>query len=265
MKEQVFIYCLIVIIFIISCNNIETPSEILQKTINTIDTIESIYFEQDMWRSNPGNIRDTIFRFREMYFKRLIPDSVVGVKGHWYMYINDKENVIYEDIYDGNRLIRKNNHDSVARIYDLVQYPEFRETHFWGHNTLYGMQYEFKFILSNMESYSVVRLNDTIVDDKQCTQIVIELKDIISMPGFATNLEDMQGSISRTCYFIDKKTNIPIRMKGVNYSVDNPEQLIFIDQRYHNIKFNLEINEYEQFNTSEESIEGFEKRELKPE
>jgi len=25
---------------------------------------------------------------------------------------------IYEDIYNGNRLIRKNNRDSIARIYD---------------------------------------------------------------------------------------------------------------------------------------------------
>ncbi len=93
-----------------------------------------------MSRTNPRDINDTIFRYREMYFKRLITDSIVGVKGRWKMYINDKENVIYEDIYDGNRLIRKNNGDSAARIYDLVKYPDSKKDHFWSHNTLYGMQ-----------------------------------------------------------------------------------------------------------------------------
>lgn len=113
----------IVLIVLNSCNEKETPSEILQKAINTIDTVETIYYKQDMSRSNPQNINETIFRFREMYFKRLITDSIVGVKGHWYMYVNDKENVIYEDIYDGNRVIRKNNRDSLAVIYDLIKYP----------------------------------------------------------------------------------------------------------------------------------------------
>ena len=107
------------LIIITSCNVKETASDILQMTVNSIDTIETVYFKQDMSRTNPQNINDTIFRYREMYFKRLITDSIVGVKGHWYMYVNDKKNVFYEDIYDGNRLTRKNNQDSTVRIYDL--------------------------------------------------------------------------------------------------------------------------------------------------
>lgn len=265
MKINGIIYLLTVLIVLTSCNEKETASEILQKTINTIDTIETIYYKQDMSRSNPQNILDTIFRYREMYFKRLISDSIVGVKGHWYMYVSDKENVIYEDIYDGERLIRKNNRDSVARIYDLVKFPDFRKKHFWSHNTLHGMQYEFKYILDNINSYSIERMIDTIIDSKDCYQIIVRLENKMTMPGFATELENNEGSISKTLYFIDKETYYPVRMKTESYSTNNPEQKTIFDQRYYDIEFNLTIDEHVQFNTSYESMTGFEKREMKPE
>jgi len=67
------------LILIASCNKKETASALLKKTINTIDAIETIYYKQDMARTNPQNINDTIFRYREMYFKRLTSDSIVGV------------------------------------------------------------------------------------------------------------------------------------------------------------------------------------------
>lgn len=200
-----------------------------------------------------------------MYFKRLITDSIVGVKGHWYMYISDKESIIYEDIYDGNRLIRKNNHDSVARIYDLVKYPDFKKNHFWSHNTLFGIQYEFKFMLKNQDLYSIERLNDTIINNNNCYQIFVVLKNKTTMPGFAIKLEESDGSISQTKYFIDKKTNYPIKFKAEFYTVDNPKQKSFIDQTYYDIKFNLDINEAEQFNVTGKSIEGYEIIEMKPE
>jgi len=255
----------LILILLTSCNKKETASGILQKTINTIDTIETIYYKQDMMRTNPQNINDTIFRYREMYFKRLISDSIVGLKGHWYMYINDKENIIYEDVYDGNRLIRKNNRDSIVRLYDLVKFPDFKRTHFWSHNTLYGMQYEFKYILNNPDSYSIERLNDIIVDSRDCYQIRVRLDNKMTMPGFATKLENNEGSISKTLYFIDKETYYPIRIKGESYSTDNPKQKVFIEQRYYDIKFNLTVDEYIQFNTLNESMLGFEIIEMKPE
>lgn len=130
MKGNKTFLIIINLIVFMSCNKSETAIDILSETINTIDTIETIYYKQDMSRTNPRNANDTIQRYREMYFKRLISDSIVGVKGHWYMYIDDKENVIYEDIYDGDRLIRINNRDSVARIYDLVKYPDFKKKPF---------------------------------------------------------------------------------------------------------------------------------------
>ncbi len=248
-----------------SCHKKDTALELLQKTINTIDTIETIYYKQDMARTNPQNMTDTIFRYREMYFKRLISDSIVGVKGHWNMYVNDKENIVYEDIYDGHRLLRKNNQDSIVRIYDLDKYPDFKRKHFWSHNTLYGMQFEFKHILNHTNSYTIERLNDTIIENINCYQVLVKLKDKMTMPGFATKLEDDEGSISKTTYFIDKKAIYPIKMKGEFYTADNPEQKVFMDQTYYDIKFNVGINENERFNTTNESIEGYEKIEMKPE
>ncbi len=265
MKRNGIVCFLTILIVLTSCDLKQSASDILQKTINSIDTIETIYFKQDMVRTNPRNINDTIFRYREMYFKRLISDSIVGVKGHWYMYINDKKNVVYEDIFDGNKLIRKNNRDSIAKIYDLVKYPDFKNKHFWSHNTLYGMQYEFKYFMDNTGSYSIEKLNDTIIDSKDCYQIIVRLENKIAMPGFATELENNEGSISKTLYFIDKETYYTIRIKGESYSTDNPEQKMFIDQRYYDIIFNLTIDKDIQFNTSNESITGFEKREMKPE
>ncbi len=263
-KKNRILYFFVVIIVFVSCNRSETAIDILNKTINTIDTIESVYYKQDMSRTNPRNTNDTIQRYREMYFKRLVTDSIVGVKGHWYMYVNDKENVIFEDIYDGNKLIRKNNRDSTAIIYDLVNYPEFKRKHFWSHNTLYGMQYEFKNVLANFDTYSLDRLNDTIVNNRHCYQIAIGLTNKISMPGFATEIEDKKGSISVTCYFIDKMTYYPTGMKGESYSIENPGQKMFINQKYYDIKFNLKIDEHEQFNTSIATISGFKIREMKP-
>ncbi|PLX03977.1 MAG: hypothetical protein C0595_05035 [Marinilabiliales bacterium] len=256
---------LITLIILSSCNKHETAEEIVNATVKSIDTIETIYYKQDMSRSNPRNENDTIFRYREMYFKRMVSDSIVGVKGHWYMYINDREHVIFEDIYDGNKLIRKNNRDSIARIYDLEKYPEFKQKHFWSHNTLYGMQYEFKHMLNNTDSYSIDRLKDTIIDTKKCYQIIVVLENKMTMPGFATKLEDNSGSISKTIYFIDMQTNYPIKVKGEFYTNENPQQKTFIDQTYYDIKFNPAIDEHIEFNTADKSIRGFKKTEIKPE
>lgn len=262
------ITCLVLIITLLvlnSCSKKKTASEILQQTISSIDAIETIYYKQDMLRSNPRKINDTISRYREMFFKRLITDSIVGVKGHWYMYVNDKKNVMYEDIYDGNRLIRIRNKDKRARVYDLVKYPSFKKKHFWSHNTLYGMSYEFKYMLKNIDSYKIERLNDSLIDSKDTYQIKVTLSDKSTMPGFATKLEDDAGNVHEIIYYIDKKTYYPIKLRGERYSIDNPEEKLFMEQRYYDIKFNLIIADDVQFNTSDESIKGFDNIEIKPE
>ena len=264
MRVTKFLFLLFALSFFNSCIKSETAHEILQNAINSIDTIETIYFKQEMERTNPQSVNDTIQRFREMYFAKCLSDSIVGVKGHWFMYVDDKINVIYGDIFDGNRLVRKNNRDSVARIYDLIRYPDFKYQHFWGHNTLYGMQYEFRYMLEHLDYYSLERLNDTLLQDKLCFQVLIKLEEKISMPGFATRLVDSEGSISETLYVIQKDNYYPIRVKGVRYLSDSPEQKTFIDQKYYDIEFNLKIDDSVYFYTSEESLKGYEIIEMKP-
>ena len=264
MRVVQFLLLLFALSFFNSCIKSETAHEILQTAINSIDTIETIYFKQEMARTNPQNANDTILRFREMYFARCLSDSIVGVKGHWYMYVDDKINVIYEDIYDGNRLVRKNNRDSVARVYDLIKYPGFKNQHFWGHNTLYGMQYEFRYILEHLDNYSLERLNDTLLQDKLCFRLFVKLEEKTSMPGFATRLEDSEGNISETLYVIEKETYYPIRMTVVSYFSDSPEQKTFIDQTYYDIEFNLKIDDSVYFCTSVKSLKGYKMVEMKP-
>ena len=253
-----------VILLIISCGENETAHDILNKTIESIDTIRTISYKQDMIRTDPGQTDDTIYRYREMYFKRLIQDSIVGVKGHWYFYGDDKTRVNSEDIYDGNRLIRKNNLDSTVMLYNLIKFPEFKTKNFWGHNTLYAMQYSFRYILDHLDSYEVSRLNDTLFMNKACFQMVIRLENKKTMPGFATKLEKSEGNVSRNLFFIDKETYYPLRMIGESFSIENPQQKFFIDQTYFDIRFNLDIDDQIQFNTSDEQLTGYRVKEIKP-
>lgn len=263
-QSAVLLYLLLFII-LLSCNTQENATEIMQKAIKTIDNIETLSFKQDMWRSDPSNSTDSIFRYREMIFKRLRSDSIVGVKGHWYMYVNDKKNIIYEDIYDGNKLIRKNNRDSIARIYDLLKNPAFKQEHFWSHQSPFGIQYTFKYILKNKDAYHLSRSNDTLINGKACFQIKTSLVNQISMPGFMTQLEGQEGNFSRNIYVIDQENFYPVRIKGENYTNDQPGQRIFIEQKYYDIVFNPELDEAVVFNTSVEAIKGFKIVEMTPE
>lgn len=258
--------CLLSLLLIAaSCNASKSARDIVKNTIDSIDQIESIYFKQITTRTNPQSGLDTITRFREMYFERLIEDSIVGVKGHWYMYVDDTINIIFEDLYDGTRVIRKNNRDSVARIYDLDKYPEFRGQHFWGHNTPYSMQYELKYMLSNIDEYTLSRLSDTVISGNSCYQVQWKLEGKSSMPGFLTKLERYDGWNSATTLIIDKATFYPCRLISKGYMIDRPEHVMLFDQTYFDIVFDIDIDPNLHFNTSLESLKGYEIREIQPE
>jgi hypothetical protein len=127
------------------------------------------------------------------------------------------------------------------------------------------MQYEFKYILKNSDAYNLKRLDDTILNGQNCYQLLLELKDKITMPNFGVQLRDMEGQVSKTVYYIDKTSFYPIRIKGENYNIENPGQKIFMNQRYYDIQFNLNIDEQLRFNTSREALIGFSIREITPE
>lgn len=264
MKGRMGVWIALTQLFICSCSETRNAQQIIQSTIDSIELIESVSFKQLTIRTNPHNRLDTITRFREMYFERLIEDSIVGVKGHWYMYADDRVNIIFEDIYDGSRVVRKNNSDSVAQVYDLTKYPKFRSQHFWGHNTPYSMQYEWKYMLDNIDSYQITRLRDTTISGNQYYQIYWKLEDKTTMPGFMTKLVENEGLISETILIIDKGNSYPYRMIAKSYMIDNPGQVMIFDQMYYDLVFNLEIDSELHFNTSIESLSGFEILEIKP-
>ncbi len=265
MKVIRFIYIITILILFNSCKENKTASEILQKTINTVDTIEAIYYKQNVMRANPRNQNDTINTYREMYFKRLIGDSIVGVKGHWYFYNGDKNKIAFEDIYDSDKLIRKNNQDSTATKYDLLKYPDFRKKHFWGHNTPYAMQYIYKQILQNSNFYRIKKLEDTIVNNIDCYQIIISSENKGSvLPGFKYKLIDMGGNVSIIVLNIDKSNYYPIRVRMENFQANKPQERFFIDQQYFDLEFNFNIDDNEQFNTSDEILNGFKITERTP-
>jgi hypothetical protein len=247
-----------------SCSRSESAEEIVQNVIDKIDKLETISYKQDMWRSDPANVEDSIFRYREMIFKRLPSDSIVGVQGHWYLYVNDKKNVIYEDIYDGKRLVRKNNRDSIARIYDLVKYPAFKQQHFGSHQSPYGIQYTLKYILNNSAAYHLSRSSDTLINGKSCFQIKTRLENQMSMPGFMTKIEDREGNFSSTLFVIDQENYYPVRIKNETHTTEYPGQNIFIDQKYYDISFNPKLEANVLFNTSDEAIKGYKSVEMQP-
>lgn len=250
---------------LISCTRKDNPAELLRLAISAIDAIGTISYRQEMIRTNPANSKETIVRYREMYFKRMIEDSIVGVKGHWDFYDEDRNKIIYEDIYDGARLIRKNNRDSTATVFDLLNYPEFRESHFWSHNTPFSMQYLFRYIMENSGYYQLQRLNDTIVQDVYCFQVRIRLENKASaLPGFAYALEDSQGNVSTMIICMDALTHIPVRMRSWDFSVENPEEISFIDQTYYDVQVNIRLDEKALFNTSVDSLAGYRVMERKP-
>jgi hypothetical protein len=263
MKNKARIFLILIVSITFSSCVSKSATSILTNTINTIDTISTIYYKQDMIRNDPRNPENTINRYREMYFSRLITDSIVGVAGHWYMFINDNENVVYEDIYDGNKLLRISNRDSLIRIYDLEKFPEFKEKHFWSHNTPYGMQFEFKYFLNNPDIYNVIRLNDTLFNGVDCYQIEVKLENMTSMPGFAINPMESKGNNSRTYYFIDKYSYFPVGMRGEFYSSKDPNNISFIDQKYYDINFNMPISN-DLINTSDSLIYGYKINLIKP-
>lgn len=264
-KEKFGIVIASFLLLAVACSAPKGAPDIIQRTIDSIDSIQSAHYKQITIRTNPQNPLETITRFREIYFERLMEDSIVGVKGHWFMYVDDTVNVVFEDIYDGTRIVRKNNRDSIARIYDFEKYPRFREQHFWGHNTPYSLQYELKYMLENEEEYNLTQLSDTVVSGSPCYQIHWRLEGKSSMPGFMTKLENHDGWISETTMIVDKATMYPCRIKSMGYMMDKPEQVMIFDQTYYSIDFNKAIDASPCFSTSLESLSGYEIREMQPE
>lgn len=127
------------------------------------------------------------------------------------------------------------------------------------------MQYMYKQILQNVDFYKIEKLNDTIVNNTDCYQIIIVSENKgSSLPGFKYKLIDVENNVSILLLNIDKSNYYPIRVRMENYQINNPKARFFIDQLYFDLKFNFNINDKEQFNTSDEILNGFKTTEKTP-
>lgn len=256
--KQFFLYFLM--IFFLSCKHDKSPVDIIQKTISSIDTVRTIFYQQTLFRGNTKDTNKAKPSERTFYYERLKPDSLIGAKAHIYFY--DSSYIYHEDIYDGNRLIRKHNEDSSARIFDLLKYPDLRKKPFWGKTTPYVIQYMLNYALKNKEYYLFEKEIDTIVngEDCYCVKTILEKKAL--MPGFSKFIEDT-NRVETMILFISKRNFYPQRMVLETYFLDNPGDIYFTDHHFYNIKFNQQFDSL-LFFTSDEVVRGFNVEEMMP-
>ena len=255
-------FCILSIfsLLFISCNQEKDPIKIIQNTINSIDTINTIYYQQKQIRGNTENIENVVQKERTFYYERLKTDSLIGAKAHIYFF--DSTYVFLEDIYDGNKLIRKHNRDSSARVYDLIKYPELRKKHFWGKTTPYVIQYMLNYAIENKEFYSFELGKDTIINERDCYCLKTVLRKKALMPGFY-KFEIDTNRVETMILYIDKLSYYPQRIRMEVFFIDNPDNIYFTDNTFYNIGFNLELKD-SLFNTANDIIKGFRIDEIKP-
>lgn len=255
-----FIHYFFLLILFMSCNQDRDPIKVIQNTINSIDTINTIYYQQTQLRGNTENIETVTQKERAFYYERLESDSIIGAKAHIYFF--DSTYIFLEDIYDGNKLIRKHNRDSSARVYDLIKFPELRKKSFGGKTTPFVIQYMLNYSIENKEYYSFELGEDTMINGKDCycLKTILEKKALI--PGFYEFTIDT-NRVETMILFIDKLSYYPQRIRMEVYFMDNPDNVYFTDNTFYNLKFNPELND-SLFNTLDQVVTGFRINEIKP-
>ena len=246
---------------VISCNKTKNPIEIITSAISAIDTIETIIYKQTLIRTNPRNPEEVIQREREFYYKKLHSDSLIGAKAHIFYF--DDSFILYEDIYDGERLIRKNNRDSSAILYDLIRYPEFLQKFFWGKNTPYTMQAMLRFIVKHKSDYQISFLSDTTINDRDCYTIKIILTDKTTRPGMNLEFTQDTGSVSTSYLYFSRLDYYPQKMRSEYVNNNNPDILLFTEHNFYDIKFNPFISDT-LFDTSDKVVKVYDVEEMKP-
>ena len=253
-------FIILFLIIIVSCTQQPDTKKLIKKTIESIDNINSINYKQTLLRGNSMDESSVLMRERKFYYSRLKTDSLIGAKAHIYFF--DSSYIFHEDIYDGDRLIRKHNIDSSAKVYDLIKYPALKNKPFWGKTTPYVIQYMLEYSLKNKEHYEFELGNDTLINEKECYHLKTILKKKALMPGFYEFTIDT-NRVETVNLFVDKLNFYPQSMRLEIYFLDNPESVYFSDHRFYDIQINPELND-SLFVTSREVIKGFKINEIQP-
>lgn len=253
--RKIVIIILLNIIWLALCKPDPNPERIMQKTIDSIDKIKSISYNQHLIRTNPRNPDKIIKRDRSFLYKKLKGDSITGAKTHINYYSEGV--IVYEDIYDGNHLMRINYYDSTAGYYDLIKYPEIkRSNRFWRKNSPYTIQALLNFTLQNKNEYTIEQKNDTIIDHKACYSIKTTLYNKSTFPGFNHNFIKSLGNIECSYYYINKHNYFPLKIRFEQFAINNPQQIYFTDHQFYDIVFNPDISD-DVFTSPPSKLKGF--------
>ena len=254
MKKILFIIILNIFVFAL-CKTERDPVRIIEKTISSIDTISSISYNQHLVRTNPQNTDEVIERDRSFIYKKLPGDSITGAKAHIFYYSEGLN--VFEDIYDGNFLIRKNNYDSTVRFYDLIKYPKIKKSNlFWRKNSPYTMQAMLNFTIKNQNEYKIELLNDTLIEMDECFCVRTTLENKTTIPGYNSNFTENTGYVETSYFYINKRNYYPIKIRLEIHRNDKPEEVFFTDHQFYDIIFNPNIKD-DLFSNQQKNMENF--------
>jgi len=241
MKKILFIIVLNIFLFVL-CKKERDPIAIIQKTIQTIDTIHSISYNQHLVKNNLQNIDSVIERDRACIYEKLPGDSIIGAKAHIYYYSGGV--TVFEDIYNGNFLIRKNHVENSAQFYDFNKNPEYKKNNsFWRKNTPYTIQALLDFTLKNENDYKIEILNDTIIDTIACYCIKTSLQDKNTSTTFNKYFTKKPGSLEESFFYINKVNYYPQKIRVEISEKNQSEKILFTDYRFYDIIFNSNIKD----------------------
>jgi hypothetical protein len=261
MKKILFIIFLNILLLAMSKKE-PNPIAIIQNTIQTIDTIRSISYNQHLVKNNLQYIDSVIERDRACVYKKLPGDSITGAKAHIYYYSGGV--TVFEDIYNGDFLIRKNHVENSAQFYDLIKYPEIKNSNgFWRKNTPYTIQALLDFTLKNKNDFKIEILNDTLIDSNECFCIKTSLEDKNTSTTYNKYFTEKPGGIEESYFYINKGNYYPQKIRIEISENNQSDRIVFTDYRFYDIIFNQQLND-KLFSNQTENIKNFNKQHITP-
>ena len=256
------IIVLILVVLMASCGERHKAIRIMKKSIANLDTVETIYYKQlrsKNFVADPDFIRESS---REYFIDRLRKDKLAGAKVHILYKVKDV--VVNQDIYDGNKLIRKNNNYNYAAVYDFKKYPELKENNnYWNIYTPENTKRVLKALIKNKGEIdiSMIQLDTAYTNDFTAIRFVMD--NLTVKPGTEKIIQDYPGYISTIDIYFDKKNYFPSKIRTEWFHKSDTAKVLFSDEFNYGMKFNYMIVD-SMFHTRSYVLQGYEFGEMKP-
>ncbi len=260
MRNSIIVLILVGLMF--SCGERREAISIMKKSIRNLDTVESVYYKQLHSRNfvaDPDYITESS---REYYIDRLPKDALAGAKVHIFYKLNDI--VANQDIYDGYKLIRKNNNYNYAAVYDYKKYPELREDNdYWNKYTPENIRRVLKAIIKNRNEIDIemIKLDTAYVEDFTALRFLLD--NLTIKPGAKEVIQAYPGYISTFDIYFDNKNYFPRKIRIEWFHKSDTAKVLFYDEFNYGMKFNYMIVD-SMFHTRSYVLQGYEVGEMKP-